>query len=85
MILQLLLAIVAAVAQQAVLAGAMSTTSKTLPFSSTFHQPAPPLVKPAFTASFNQHKWNENVSHITSGYWYSSPSAKKGKFAAPSS
>ena len=55
----------------------VKTAASAIPFSSTFHQPTPPAIKPAFTANFNQHKWDQNVSHITSGFWYSSPSAKK--------
>ncbi|KAF3398179.1 hypothetical protein F1880_006494 [Penicillium rolfsii] len=45
-----------------------------LEFTSSFQQPEPPLVKNEFKTSFIQHKWNNNVSHITSGYIYFSPS-----------
>ncbi|OOQ82800.1 hypothetical protein PEBR_37350 [Penicillium brasilianum] len=45
-----------------------------LEFSSSFQQPEPPLVKTEFKTSFIQHKWNNNLSHITSGYIYFSPS-----------
>lgn len=70
--------IMAAALSQVNIVYALSTVGKnTTLFSSSFHQPSPPLVKPAFTASFNQHKWNEDLNHITSGFWYSSPSAKK--------
>lgn len=64
---------------QLVLTIATPTTGNSLPFSSDFHQPSPPSLKPAFTANFNQHKWNQNISHITSGFWYSSPTAKKAR------
>ena len=67
---------IAALASQVPMAEPAETTT-TIPFSSTFHQPAPPLVKPAFKAHWSQHKWNANVSHIASGYMYSSPSVKK--------
>ena len=49
----------------------------TTPFTSNFHQPSPPLVKGAFKAHWNQHKWNADISHIASGYIYCSPSAEK--------
>ncbi|KAJ5450814.1 uncharacterized protein N7458_003731 [Penicillium daleae] len=45
-----------------------------LEFSGSFQQPQPPLVKPEFKTSFIQHKWNNNLSHIMSGYIYFSPS-----------
>ncbi|KAJ5359736.1 uncharacterized protein N7496_012149 [Penicillium cataractarum] len=48
--------------------------TSTLEFTSEFQQPKPPLVKPEFQTSFIQHKWNNNLSHITSGYIYFSPS-----------
>ncbi|KAF2476600.1 uncharacterized protein BDR25DRAFT_375597 [Lindgomyces ingoldianus] len=45
-----------------------------LEFSAQFEQPKPPLVNPEFKTNFIQHKWNENVSHITAGFIYNSPS-----------
>ena len=48
-----------------------------VPFSSDFHQPPPPRVQPAFKAHWLQHKWNNDISHIASGYMYNSPSAQK--------
>ncbi|KAK5654560.1 hypothetical protein OQA88_7189 [Cercophora sp. LCS_1] len=44
-------------------------------FSSGFHQPPPPLIKPEFNTSFIQHKWNQDVSRITAGYMTNSPSS----------
>lgn len=56
----------------------MISVSDTHSLQSNFDlRPQPPLVKPAFTANFNQHKWNQNLSHITSGFWYCSPLARK--------
>jgi hypothetical protein len=46
-------------------------------FSATFSQPEPPPVHAEYRASWNQHKWNENVSHIASGFIYNSPAHKK--------
>ncbi|KAK5993673.1 hypothetical protein PT974_07108 [Cladobotryum mycophilum] len=48
--------------------------SSMLDFSSNFEQPVPPLVKSEFNTSFVQHKWNQNLSHITAGYMITSPS-----------
>ncbi|KAL9608353.1 MAG: hypothetical protein Q9167_006809 [Letrouitia subvulpina] len=53
------------------------SSSNIRPFSSSFHQPTPPLLKGAFKANFNQHKWDENLSHITSGFIYNSPKNNK--------
>ncbi|OAQ78438.1 hypothetical protein VFPBJ_06559 [Purpureocillium lilacinum] len=47
-----------------------------LAFSSGFKQPPPPTVKPEFTANFVQHKWDETLSHIMTGYIRNSPSDK---------
>ncbi|CZR50252.1 uncharacterized protein PAC_00124 [Phialocephala subalpina] len=49
----------------------------TIEFSSLFHQPTPPLVSNEFKASWIQHKWNVNISHITGGFLYNSPTAGK--------
>ena len=62
-------------------------------FSSTFQQPNPPHVNNEFTASWIQHKWyvrsiveggrvsnavrNVNLSHISAGVLYNSPTANK--------
>ncbi|RAL17419.1 uncharacterized protein BO97DRAFT_380818 [Aspergillus homomorphus CBS 101889] len=43
-------------------------------FSAGFQQPDPPIIKAEYQASFIQHKWNQNLSHITNGYIYNSPS-----------
>ncbi|KAH7131747.1 hypothetical protein B0J13DRAFT_108154 [Dactylonectria estremocensis] len=48
--------------------------SSMIEFSANFKQPQPPLVKPHFQASFIQHKWDQNLSHITTGYIENSPS-----------
>ncbi|KAH7258460.1 hypothetical protein FSOLCH5_007413 [Fusarium solani] len=48
--------------------------SSMIEFSSGFVQPEPPLVKPEFKTNFVQHKWNENLSHITTGFIDNSPS-----------
>ncbi|VUC25573.1 unnamed protein product [Clonostachys rosea] len=48
--------------------------SSVLSFSSDFKQPEPPLVKSEFQTQFIQHKWNQNLSHITTGYIVNSPS-----------
>ncbi|KAI4212355.1 MAG: hypothetical protein LQ351_004925 [Letrouitia transgressa] len=53
------------------------SSSDLRPFSSSFHQPTPPLIKGAFKANFNQHKWDQNLSHITSGFIYNSPDNNK--------
>ncbi|EPS25087.1 hypothetical protein PDE_00018 [Penicillium oxalicum 114-2] len=45
-------------------------------FTGGFEQPKPPMVKSEFQTSFIQHKWNQNLSHIASGYIYFSPSKK---------
>ncbi|KAF8849594.1 hypothetical protein BDZ45DRAFT_772282 [Acephala macrosclerotiorum] len=49
----------------------------TIEFSSSFQQPTPPSVSNEFKASWIQHKWNVNVSHITGGFLYNSPTAGK--------
>ncbi|MCJ1360161.1 MAG: hypothetical protein MMC33_010164 [Icmadophila ericetorum] len=46
-------------------------------FSSSFAEPTPPLLVSEFSASWNQHKWDENVSHIASGFLYNSAANKK--------
>ncbi|KAH8804372.1 hypothetical protein F5884DRAFT_753980 [Xylogone sp. PMI_703] len=43
-------------------------------YSAQFQEPQPPLIQSEFETSFIQHKWNQNLSHITSGYIYNSPS-----------
>ncbi|KAF7713385.1 Uncharacterized protein PECH_001324 [Penicillium ucsense] len=45
-------------------------------FTREFQQPKPPMVKTEFQTSFIQHKWNANLSHVSSGYLYFSPSQK---------
>ncbi|KAM5370889.1 hypothetical protein ACJZ2D_008322 [Fusarium nematophilum] len=50
--------------------------SSIIDFSANFEQPQPPLVSPHFQASFVQHKWNQNLSHITTGHIDNSPSKK---------
>ncbi|KAF3008558.1 hypothetical protein E8E13_006996 [Curvularia kusanoi] len=51
-----------------------SFPSNIRPFSSSFKEPEPPLLKPEFGASFIQHKWNVNVSNIAAGYVLNAPS-----------
>ncbi|MCJ1403214.1 hypothetical protein MMC11_006437 [Xylographa trunciseda] len=46
-------------------------------FSSEFQEPLPPLISAEFKANWNQHKWANNISHIASGFLYSSPSQLK--------
>jgi len=46
-------------------------------FSSEFQEPLPPLIHAEFKANWNQHKWAHNISHIASGYLYTSPSQLK--------
>ncbi|KAJ5656002.1 hypothetical protein N7507_007952 [Penicillium longicatenatum] len=43
-------------------------------YASGFQEPSPPMVKDEFTANFIQHKWNQNLSHITAGHISNSPS-----------
>ncbi|KGO75675.1 hypothetical protein PITC_030270 [Penicillium italicum] len=43
-------------------------------FSSEFKQPAPPLIKAEYKTNFLQHKWNQNLSHITTGFINNAPS-----------
>lgn len=51
------LCLVAAIATLSEASGCLLTPPSTTPFTSTFNQPAPPLVKPEFEANFIQHKW----------------------------
>ncbi|KAB8202989.1 hypothetical protein BDV34DRAFT_200142 [Aspergillus parasiticus] len=48
--------------------------SSVIEFSYGFKQPDPPIIKAEFETSFIQHKWNQNLTHITSGFIYNSPS-----------
>lgn len=48
--------------------------SSVIEFSYGFKQPDPPILKAEFEASFIQHKWNQNLTHITNGFIYNSPS-----------
>ncbi|KAJ9608254.1 hypothetical protein H2200_007242 [Cladophialophora chaetospira] len=41
-------------------------------FTSTFKEPAIPQVVTNFKSHLIQHKWDENVSHIVTGYMYNS-------------
>ncbi|KAH8903622.1 hypothetical protein BR93DRAFT_918372 [Coniochaeta sp. PMI_546] len=50
--------------------------SSMLLFSADFKQPEPPLVKSEYRTNFVQHKWNQNLSHITTGFINNSPSAR---------
>jgi hypothetical protein len=45
-------------------------------FSAGFQQPSPPLIQSEFNTSFVQHKWNQELSHITAGYIVNSPTRK---------
>ncbi|KAJ6002787.1 hypothetical protein N7451_005334 [Penicillium sp. IBT 35674x] len=49
-------------------------SSSLIEYSSGFQEPAPPLVKDEYTANFIQHKWNQDLSHITAGYISNLPS-----------
>lgn len=60
--------------------GFSADTDTSLPtglFSSSFHPPTPPTISTEHASSFIQHKYDTNVSHITSGYWYNSATAGK--------
>ncbi|RAO64675.1 uncharacterized protein BHQ10_000687 [Talaromyces amestolkiae] len=46
-------------------------------FTSGFEEPVPPVIKSTYNTSFIQHKWNSNLSHITSGYIYNLPDQAK--------
>ncbi|KAJ5392471.1 hypothetical protein N7509_007961 [Penicillium cosmopolitanum] len=48
--------------------------SSVVEFSSGFEQPEPPSIKAEYGTNFIQHKWNQNLSHITTGYIRNSPS-----------
>ena len=75
--LSFLLAAIAVLISQVLVADARTPFDTTTPFSSTFQQPPPPLIKAAFKANWNQHKWNANLSNIASGFVYTSPASKK--------
>ncbi|KAM0257091.1 hypothetical protein ACHAQJ_004555 [Trichoderma viride] len=47
--------------------------SSMIEYSSGFKQPKPPLVASEFTTNFVQHKWDETLSHIMTGYINNSP------------
>ncbi|KAJ5556800.1 hypothetical protein N7494_000715 [Penicillium frequentans] len=49
-------------------------SSSMIEFASGFEEPSPPLVKDEYTANFIQHKWNQNLSHITAGHISNLPS-----------
>ncbi|KAJ6134205.1 hypothetical protein N7523_000527 [Penicillium sp. IBT 18751x] len=48
--------------------------SSWIEYSSGFQEPPAPLLQDQYTANFIQHKWNQNLSHITAGYITNSPS-----------
>ncbi|KAJ5975089.1 hypothetical protein N7481_008796 [Penicillium waksmanii] len=48
--------------------------SSVVEFSFGFEQPEPPSIKAEYGTNFIQHKWNQNLSHITTGYIRNSPS-----------
>ncbi|KAJ4164438.1 hypothetical protein LMH87_006114 [Akanthomyces muscarius] len=48
--------------------------SSMVEFSASFKQPEPPLIQPEYRTNFVQHKWNQNLSHITTGFINNSPS-----------
>ncbi|PTB64972.1 hypothetical protein BBK36DRAFT_5433 [Trichoderma citrinoviride] len=50
--------------------------STMIEYSSAFKQPKPPSVHPEFTTNFVQHKWDETLSHIMTGYIDNSPTNK---------
>ncbi|GFF28316.1 hypothetical protein IFM51744_00519 [Aspergillus udagawae] len=50
--------------------------SSMIEFSSEFEQPDPPMVKAEYKTNFIQHKWNQNLSHITTGFISNSPSQR---------
>ncbi|KAJ5136310.1 hypothetical protein N7448_004864 [Penicillium atrosanguineum] len=48
--------------------------SSMVEFSSEFKQPDPPMIKAEYETNFIQHKWNQNLSHVTTGFINNSPS-----------
>ncbi|KAJ6784404.1 hypothetical protein PWT90_09465 [Aphanocladium album] len=48
--------------------------SSMMEFTANFTQPEPPLLVSEYRTSFIQHKWNQNLSHIASGFINNSPS-----------
>lgn len=50
--------------------------SSAVEFSAGFQQPIPPLIQSEFNTSFVQHKWNQELSHITAGHIVNSPTRK---------
>ncbi|KAK9761942.1 hypothetical protein K7432_012776 [Basidiobolus ranarum] len=64
------------------IASFLSSTSGTysssmLPYSPTFKQPDPPVLEANFFANYMQHKWDKELSHISSGAFYVSFVQKK--------
>ncbi|OQE14224.1 hypothetical protein PENSTE_c037G10419 [Penicillium steckii] len=61
-----------------ILPGAVSSwnsfPSSMIAFSAGFEEPSPPLLNAEYQANFIQHKWNQNLSHITTGFIQNSPS-----------
>ncbi|KAJ5872782.1 uncharacterized protein N7529_005135 [Penicillium soppii] len=51
-----------------------SFPSSMIEFSSEFKQPTPPMIQAEYETNFIQHKWNQNLSHITTGFINNSPS-----------
>lgn len=45
------------VSSQFVMREPRSTQTSSVPFTSDFHQPQPPLIQAEFKANWNQHKW----------------------------
>ncbi|RAH40304.1 uncharacterized protein BO95DRAFT_518857 [Aspergillus brunneoviolaceus CBS 621.78] len=48
--------------------------SSVIEFSAGFQQPNPPRIQAEYQTNFLQHKWNQNLSHITTGFIKNSPS-----------
>ncbi|PYI22403.1 hypothetical protein BO99DRAFT_353312 [Aspergillus violaceofuscus CBS 115571] len=71
---QLLIILAAGAALPASAASCPSFPSSVIAFSAGFQQPNPPRIKAEYQTNFIQHKWNQNISHITTGFINNSPS-----------
>ncbi|CAF3467697.1 unnamed protein product [Fusarium graminearum] len=51
-----------------------ASAALTTEFSAGFKQPHPPVIQAEFTTSFVQHKWNQKMSSISTGFIHNLPS-----------
>ncbi|CAG7955668.1 unnamed protein product [Penicillium salamii] len=72
--LQLLFATIAASVLPVNASSCRPFPSSMIEFSSDFEQPTPPMIQAEYQTSFIQHKWNQNLSHITTGFINNLPS-----------